>query len=52
MLTERDTYEKVKNIALEQTTNYADICDATESHIIIFDRFGKTDWKEKCFTEI
>ena len=51
MLTERDSYEKVKQTALEQTAIYADKCDATESHIIIFDRCGKTDWKDKVFTD-
>ena len=51
MFTERDTYEKVKADALKQTENYADLCDATEARVIIFDRTGKTGWKEKLFSE-
>jgi len=47
ILSERDTYESLKTKALEQTADYADRCDATESHIIIFDRCGKTSWQEK-----
>ena len=30
---------------------YAQRCDATESHIIVFDRTGKTNWKEQVFTD-
>ena len=51
MLTERDTYKAIKPLALEQTASYADKCDATESHIVIFDRCGKTDWKDRVFTD-
>ena len=51
MITERDTYEAVKADALKQTAAYAVRCDATESHIIIFDRCGKTDWKEQAFRD-
>lgn len=51
MLTERDSYEKMKPLALEQTANYADKCKATESHIVIFDRSSKTNWKEKVFVD-
>ena len=51
MITERDTYEKVKTAALQQTAAYALRCDATESHVIIFDRCGKTDWKDQVFTD-
>jgi len=51
MLTERDTYASVKSDALVQTSNYAQRCDATESHIVIFDRCGKTDWKDRVFTD-
>ena len=48
---EKDAYESIKAKALEQTADYADKSNATESHIIIFDRCGKTDWKEKVFTD-
>jgi hypothetical protein len=51
MLTERDDYEKLKQTALAQTAIYADKCNATESHIVIFDRCGKTDWQAKVFTD-
>lgn len=51
MLTERDTLEKVKAVALEQTAAYADTCDATEANVVIFDRTGKAGWKEKVFRE-
>ena len=52
MYTERDNYDKLKAAALEQTADYADLCDATEAHVIIFDRTGRTGWKDKLFTEI
>ncbi len=52
MLGEKDSYETIKDKALEQTAIYADKCNATESHIIIFDRCGKTDWKDKVFTDM
>ena len=51
MITERDTYEAVKTAALEQTAAYSVRCDATESHIVVFDRCGKTDWKERVFVD-
>ena len=51
MLTEKDSYKTIKAKALEQTADYVDKCNATESHIIIFDRCGKTDWKDKVFTD-
>ena len=51
ILTERDSYDAVKSAALKQTAAYASRCDATESHIIVFDRCGKTDWKEQVFTD-
>ena len=53
--TERESgdaaFEKLKNDALEQTADYADKCNATESHIIIFDRRNDIDWADKVFTE-
>ncbi len=51
ILKEKDLYETIKAKALEQTAMYADKCDATEAHILVFDRCGKTDWKEKVFTD-
>ncbi len=44
-------FEKLKEEALTQTAIYADKCNATESHIIIFDRRDNIDWNEKLFTE-
>jgi hypothetical protein len=52
MFKERDVLEKLKEDALMQTARYADYCDATESHVLIFDRCGKTDWKEKVYQEV
>ena len=53
--TERESsetaFENLKKEALEQTSIYADKCDATESHIIIFDRRENVDWKDKIFTD-
>jgi hypothetical protein len=51
MLREKDSYETLKAKALEQTAAYAELCDATEAHIIIFDRCGKSGWKDKVFTD-
>jgi hypothetical protein len=53
MLRENYPYEKAKPDALKQTADYADSCNATEAHVIVFDRTGKMkEWQEKCFTEI
>ncbi len=42
----------VKKDGLVQTAEYADKCDATESHLIIFDRRENIDWKDKIFTDV
>jgi hypothetical protein len=34
---------------LEQTTKYMDTSDATEGHLVIFDRKSGKDWKEKIY---
>ena len=44
--------KSVKEKGLIQTAEYADICNATESHLIIFDRRENIDWTDKIFTEI
>ncbi len=53
--TERESsdpaFEKLKNDPLEQTADYAGKCNATESHIIIFDRREEIDWQDKIFTD-
>ena len=55
MRTERDNsvekYEKIKADGLKQTAEYADLCQAKESHLIIFDRRENIDWQDKIFTE-
>ncbi len=41
----------VKKDGLKQTAIYADKCNATESHLLIFNRRKNISWKEKIFTE-
>ncbi len=41
----------IKKDGLIQTAEYADKCNATESHLLIFDRRENIDWKDKVFTE-
>ncbi len=41
------TLTKVKEDGLVQTAEYADKCNATESHLIIFDRRENIPWDEK-----
>lgn len=52
-LKERDAYETLLSQALDQTTDYADKCAATEAHILIFDRVDKMPvWRSgDIFTE-
>ena len=52
MHTENNNLESVKKDGLIQTAEYADKCNATESHLLIFDRRANIDWKDKVFTEI
>ena len=49
---ERDSYKKLKTVALQQSAEYAEKCNATETHVVIFDRSKKTDWHEQSFREI
>jgi hypothetical protein len=51
VMRDKDNYKSVKDKALEQTAEYAVKCDATESHLLIFDRDEKMDWREKVFTD-
>lgn len=51
VMTSKDGYETIKQKALMQTAEYADKCKATESHILIFDRDEKLNWREKVFTD-
>lgn len=51
MRTEHTNLSTLKKTALIQTAQYADKCNATESHLLIFDRRENIDWKDKSFTE-
>jgi hypothetical protein len=51
LITERDSYAAVKAAALEQTAAYAALCDATEAHVVVFDRRGTVGWDERVFTD-
>ncbi len=44
-------FDKFKTKGLIQTAKYADKCNATESHLIFFDRRDDVDWKDKIYTE-
>ena len=44
ILSEKQSLDSVIEKGLEQTAQYAESCQATESHLIIFDRSQKTDW--------
>jgi len=46
-----ESFEKLKNSGLKQTAEYADICNAEISNLIIFDRREGIDWKDKVFLE-
>ncbi len=52
MHTEHNYLPTIKKEALKQTAKYADQCNATESHLLIFDRRENIDWKDKIFTEL
>ncbi|MEA2011715.1 MAG: ATP-binding protein [Verrucomicrobiota bacterium] len=49
--TEKTGIKKIKEAGLKQTAEYADFCNATESHLIIFDRRKDINWSEKIYTE-
>ena len=53
--TEREVTEKkfaqLKSDGLKQTAEYADICGASESHLIIFDRRKNVSCEEKIYVE-
>ena len=51
ILTNKKSYKTVKMKALEQTANYSDTFNATENHILIFDRDEKMNWREKVFID-
>ncbi|MDA3901098.1 MAG: hypothetical protein PF637_11345 [Spirochaetes bacterium] len=48
---QKQSYAKLKAEALRQTFEYAEICDADESHILIFDRDEALGWRETVFTD-
>ena len=45
----RDGLEAVVRLGLEQTAAYMDRCEATEGHLVIFDRDSNRTWEEKIF---
>ncbi len=51
MHSENNHLSTIKKDGLIQTAEYADQCNATESHLLIFDRRENIDWKDKVFTE-
>ena len=51
VIKEKDNVERIKSDGLVQTAEYAEISDATESHLILFDRADKTDWQETIYQE-
>ena len=55
MRTERESsekkFEQLKSEGLKQTSEYADICNASESHLIIFDRRTNIPCEKKIYEE-
>ena len=49
--TEKESLETIKKMAVKQTLEYADRCNATVSNILIFDRRENVKWEDKVFTE-
>ena len=47
----KDNYEKIKSAGLLQTSDYSKKCQATESHLLIFDRDLTRGWKESAFND-
>ncbi|KPA19571.1 protein containing DUF1703 [Candidatus Magnetomorum sp. HK-1] len=45
-----EKFEKLKTESLKQITEYADICGANESHLVIFDRRQDMRWDEKIYS--
>ena len=43
--------EQTKQIGLEQTANYMDLCGAEEGHLLIFDRGTVKSWEEKIYRQ-
>ncbi len=52
MHSENNHLPTIKKDGLVQTAKYADQCNATESHLLIFDRREDINWKDKIFTEV
>lgn len=51
VMRKNDSYDTIITKALEQTADYAKKLGATESHILVFDRDEKMDWRKKVFTD-
>ena len=50
-LNKKQSLETVRQLAIEQTYDYAETCGATESHLLIFDRDNTTNWSEQLYQE-
>ena len=44
VINKRQSYESVKQTAIEQTVKYAKVCGEKEAHILVFDRHGNQGW--------
>ena len=44
--------EKLTTLGVEQTADYSDICNASESHLIIIDRRNNIQWDDKISTKL
>jgi hypothetical protein len=45
VINQKQSYEKLKQQALEQTAKYAKTCGTKEAHILIFDRHKSQNWQ-------
>jgi len=50
-ISQKQKYETVKEMAIKQTSEYAEKISATEAHLLIFDRDGKMNWQNNCLSE-
>ncbi len=51
VINQKDNYDTIKLKGLEQTAEYASTCNATESHLLIFDRDETRGWKTTPFND-
>lgn len=50
--TAKCSLDSIKQTALKQTKEYADMCNSTDINILIFDRRENINWKDKVFLEV